>query len=150
MRSRDVADSDLPIFFVQQMDQDAAEMAEFPSRDHDAYYAHVNKILQDEKCILLTILWNDKVAGNIGSYDLFGEREVTYWLGKEYWGKGIATAALTEFLEIEMTRPVEGRVAKGNIGSRRVLEKCWFVVTGEDEYENPGGVKVQEYVLRLD
>ncbi|MFN8426694.1 MAG: GNAT family N-acetyltransferase [Anaerolineales bacterium] len=30
-------------------------------------------------------------AGSIGSWDMEGKREVGYWIGKEFWGKGIAT-----------------------------------------------------------
>src|SRR5215218_9325330 len=52
-----------------------------------------------------------------------GEREVTYWIGRSYWGKGIATDALTAFLAVERSRPLHARVASDNVASRRVLEK---------------------------
>jgi RimJ/RimL family protein N-acetyltransferase len=41
-------------------------------------------------------------------------------------------------------------VARHNIGSRRVLEKCGFKVIGEDTYTNPAGVEVEEFILKLD
>jgi RimJ/RimL family protein N-acetyltransferase len=70
-----------------------------------------------------------------------GVREVGYWIGKAYWGKGIATAALAEFLAVEPTRPLYAHVARHNLGSVRVLEKCGFARVGGDE---------RELVLRLD
>jgi len=77
------------------------------------------------------------------------EREVGYWIGREFWGKGIATRALSQFLEIEKTRPLCAYVAKHNVGSRRVLEKCGFILTGEDKYTNHAGDEVEEIILNL-
>jgi len=147
---RDVTESDLPILYEQQLDPEATAMAAFPSRDHDVFMAHWKKIMADEKVLLKTILYNDQIAGSIVSWEMFGEREVGYWLGKEYWGKGIMTQALAEYVSIVKTRPLMAHVARHNIGSRRVLEKCGFVVIGEDKYTNPAGVEVEEFVLRLD
>jgi RimJ/RimL family protein N-acetyltransferase len=48
-------------------------------------------------------------------FEQLGEREVGYWLGKGYWGKGIATQALKEFLKHIGTRPLYAHVAKHNI-----------------------------------
>src|SRR5512139_695928 len=91
---RDVIAGDLPIFFEQQLDPVANQMAAFPARDREAFMAHWTKILADETNILKTILFDGEVAGNIVSWehpDEGGKREVGYWLGREYWGKGIAT-----------------------------------------------------------
>ena len=90
------------------------------------------------------------MAGHLVSFLLVGEREVGYWLGKEFWGKGIATKALAEFLKIIETRPLYAHVAKHNIGSRRVLEKCGFMVIGEDKYMNRAREEVKEFVLKLE
>jgi RimJ/RimL family protein N-acetyltransferase len=147
---RDVTESDLPILFEQQLDPEATAMAAFPSRDHDAFMAHWKKIMADEKVILKTILYNDQIAGSIVSWEMFGEREVGYWLGKEFWGQGLMTQVLAEYISIVKTRPLMAHVARHNIGSRRVLEKCGFTVIGEDRYTNPAGVEVEEFVLRLD
>ena len=82
-----------------------------------------------------------EVAGYILSWEMEGEREVGYWLGKEYWGKGIATQALAEYVSIVNIRPLMAHVARHNIGSRRVLEKCGFTVIGEDKIQIPVGLK---------
>ena len=148
---RDVIETHLPIFYEQQLDLEATEMAGFPSRTRDAFMTHWAKIMADESVQLRTILFNGGIAGNIVCFDQLGEREVGYWLGKEYWGKGIATRALEEFLKIIETRPLYAHVAKHNIGSRRVLEKCGFTMAGEDRFFSEFfGKNIDEFVLTLD
>lgn len=150
IKLRDVIASDLPIFYAQQLDQEATEVAGFPSRDHEAFMTHWGKIMADESVQLKTILFGGEVAGNIVCFIQLGEREVGYWLGKEYWGKGIATRALAEFLKIIETRPLYAHVAKHNIGSRRVLEKCGFRIAGEDRFFSDFfGKNIEEYILTL-
>lgn len=124
---REVIDSDLNIFFQQQLDSDATEMAAFPARDRDAHMAHWDKIRGDEGNVLRTILFGEDVAGNIGSWVQDDRREIGYWIGKPYWGKGVATAAVAQFLELLSERPIFAHVAGHNVGSIRVLEKCGFV-----------------------
>ena len=147
---RDVTESDLPIFFEQQLNPEATEMAAFPSRDRDAFMAHWVKIMADDSVILKTILFDGHVAGNMVSFEMSDKREVGYWIGKEYWGKGIATKALAAFLIHVKTRPLYAHVAKHNIGSRRVLEKCGFTIIGEDKgFPNARGEQVEEFILKL-
>ncbi|HSL44255.1 MAG TPA: GNAT family N-acetyltransferase [Anaerolineales bacterium] len=147
---RDVLESDLPIFFEHQLDPEATQMASFPSRNRDAFMTHWTKTMADESIVMKTILLDGKVAGNIVCFQQLGEREVGYWLGKEYWGKGIATRALEEFLKQIETRPLYAHVAKHNIASRRVLEKCGFVVSGEDRFFSQIlGDDIEEYILIL-
>ena len=66
------------------------------------------------------------------SFEKSGEREVGYWIGREYWGKGVATRAVSTFLGHVKTRPLYAHVAKDNIASIRVLEKCGFKISGEE------------------
>lgn len=148
---RDVTESDLPIFFEQQLDPDATAMAAFPARDRESFMAHWAKIMADDSNILKTILFDGQVAGNIVSWEQSGEREVGYWIGKEFWGKGIATKALAAFLGHVKTRPLYAHVAKHNIASRRVLEKCGFRMFGmEWVLDMQGENKVEEFILKLD
>lgn len=147
---RNVTETDLLTFFEQQNDRDAAKMAAFPSRSRDGFMSHWMKIMADDSIQIKTILFNGEIAGNIVCFDQLGEREVGYWLGKEFWGKGIATYALKEFLKQIKTRPLFAHVAKHNIASRRVLEKCGFVVSGEDRFFSQIlGDDIEEYVLVL-
>ena len=154
LRLRDVVANDLPIFYEQQLDPEANLMAAFTARDptdHDAFMDHWQKILNDESITKKTIIYGEQVAGSVSLYrdpEVEGP-EVTYWLGKSYWGQGIATQALTAFLAIVPVRPVFARVAKDNLASRRVLEKCGFTVCGEGRgYANARGMEIEEFLLR--
>lgn len=147
---RDVTETDLPIFYEQQLDLEANAMAAFPARDRESFMVHWTKIMADESVILKTILFDGQVAGNIVCWEQSGEREVGYWLGKEFWGKGIATKALSEFLNQVKTRPLVAHVAKQNIASRRVLEKCGFKFVREDKYLDKRGAELEELILKLD
>lgn len=135
VKLRPVVDSDLPIFFLHQADAEAARMADFPSRDEMAFYAHWRKIMADPLNILRTVVYDDQVAGNVVSFILEGRREVGYWLGREFWGKGIASAALKLFLAEINERPLYGVTAHSNPASMRVLEKCGFVIDHETQTE---------------
>ena len=150
VRLRDALETDLPIFYKQQLDPDALQMAAFPSRDHDSFMSHWSKILADDSVMIKTILFQGDIAGNVVCFEQLGEREVGYWLGKEYWGKGIASQALSQFLNFVQTRPLFAHVAKHNIASKRVLEKCGFSAVVEDKFFSKiFGEDVQEYILIL-
>jgi RimJ/RimL family protein N-acetyltransferase len=153
LRLRDVTADDLATLFEQQLDPEANYMAAFVSRDptdRDAFMAHWARILGDETIIKQTILVDGQVAGNLGSFLHAGRREVGYWIGKQYWGRGIATRALAAFLDHVKERPLYAGVAKDNIASLRVLQECGFTICGEDRgFAGARGTEVEEYVLVL-
>lgn len=91
--------------------------------------------MRDEDIIIRTILVDDQVAGQVISFVMFGEREVSYWLGRDYWGRGIATDALRQLLELWIFRALYARAVKDNAGSIRILEKCGF--RNIDQTEKP-------------
>lgn len=92
-----------------------------------------------------------RVVGHIASFDLEGHREVTYWIGREDWGRGIATRALHEFLQLEVTRPLYARAASDNAASIRVLTKCGFLIVDEGrEFAHGRNEETDEVLLRLD
>ena len=151
---RNVVNDDLPLFFEYQMDPEADYMAAFTAKDRtsqEAFMAHWHRILADKTNIIQTIIFNGQVVGSVSSYEDEGKPEVTYWLGKEYWGKGIATWALKQFLaQKNQIRPIYARVAKDNLGSRRVLEKCGFRIIGESKgFANARGQEIEELLLEL-
>lgn len=147
---RNVIQGDLPIFFEHQLDPVAAKMAAFPSRDREAFMAHWAKIMANANVMNRTILFDEQVAGNIASFEMDGEREIGYWIGREFWGKGIASESLKQFLGQEVRRPLFAHVAKHNIASRRVLEKCGFEVIREDKWRPiPNEDEVEEFILTL-
>ena len=106
---RDVADSDLDVFFEHWADDDALRMAAFtPADAHDraAFEARWARQRTTATILARTIELDGEPVGSIASWDNDGKREVTYWIGRAHWGKGIASRALGEFLEIETTRPL--------------------------------------------
>lgn len=148
---RDVEAADLDVFFAHQQDEEAVYMAAFTAKDPSdraAFDAHWRRILADKTTTNKTILYNGEVAGHVASFIMFGELEVTYWIGRAYWGKGVATGALSEFLEkVQRQRPIYGRAAKDNLGSIRVLEKCGFKHIGEDKgFANARGQEIREVI----
>ena len=147
---RDVTAEDLSIFFDHQRDREANEMAAFPARDIEAFMTHWMKILDDETVTTKTILFEGQVAGNVVSWEQSGKSKIGYWIGKEYWGKGIATRAVSEFLRLVKARPLHAHVAKRNIGSLRVLEKCGFRISGEDQVPSDAADEwIEEFILTL-
>ena len=149
---RDVVASDLPIFFENQRHPDSNRMAAVAARDREEFFAHWDKVLAGETNKTQTVLVDGRVAGNVVSWDGDGERLVGYWIGAEFWGRGVATRALDKYLAFDTHRPLHARVAKHNVASRRVLEKCGFTVIGEDTLppDVTGGETIEEYLLSLD
>ena len=152
---REVTEDDLVIFFAQQQDPAANWMAAFTAKDPTdwaAFAAKWAKILDDRTGTAKTIVCGGRVAGNVLSFvaPWSGQREVSYWVGREYWGRGVATRALTAFIELLADRPLYARAAADNIASIRVLEKCGFIPIGRDRgFAEARGEEVEEVILEL-
>ena len=120
---RDVRDDDLPLFFGHQLDHDATAMAAFPPRDREAFMAHWARIRGDDTVILRTVVADAEVVGNVVSWETDGARYVGYWIGKEHWGNGVASAALAAFVGEVGTRPLRcggtERVGGASLGAPR-------------------------------
>lgn len=151
---RPVEHGDLDVFFSQQADPAAMRMAAFTAKDpHDraAFRAHWARMQKDSSVTLRTIVVEEQVAGSIGSFVLSGLLQVTYWIGREFWGRGIATQALRCFLQEVRTRPIYGQAAADNAASIRVLEKCGFVRIGTERgFANARGEEIDEAIMMLD
>lgn len=151
---RPVIDADLDIFFEQERDPQANQMAAFTSPDPSnraAFDAHWARIRADPHIRPRTILLDGQVAGQIACFERDGLPEVTYWIGRPYWGQGVATQALRLLLAEEPRRPLYGRAAQDNLASRRVLEKCGFRPIGlERSFASARLQEIEEVVLRLD
>ena len=146
VRLRPVEDDDLPIFLAHQDDPVAAAMAAFPTRAPDVFYAHWATIRADPMNYTRTIVADDEVVGDIVSWLDHGSRQVGYWIGRDHWGKGFATAALRLLLDEIKDRPVTAHVVPDNIGSQRVVEKCGFVRVGQEVADDG----IVELIFRLD
>ena len=147
IRIRPVALDDLPVFFEHRADAEAARMATVEPRDRASFDDHWAKMLSDERAVLRAVEADGVVVGNVVSWEHEGEREVGYWIGREHWGRGVATAALAAFVAEVTERPLFAHVVNSNAGSIRVLEKCGFRRTGNPTVAADG---VVELLYRLD
>ena len=151
---RDVLESDFETFFEHQQDEGANYMAAFTSPDpsnKEAFFAHWKQLLSNTTVFNQTLVVDGKVAGNFVCFEMFEQRQVGYWIGREFWGKGITSKALAEFLEQIPERPLYGRCVKDNFASIRVLEKCGFKHIGEERaYANARRAEVDEVILKLE
>ena len=133
VRLREVRDEDLPVFWEQLRDPVLHQAAAFTRDYHydrdafDRFWATVRSAPTD---LLRTVTADGDVAGSAAVFGPLAEREVTYTLGRAFWGRGIATRALAELIALEGTRPLHAEAAADNTGSLRVLEKCGFRVAG--------------------
>jgi RimJ/RimL family protein N-acetyltransferase len=141
---RETIDGDLGTLFEFQADPEASAMAAFPARDLPAFLEHEARIKADPSAIKRTIVAGGEVVGSIGSWEVESERDVGFWIGRAHWGNGYATDALRAFLDVDLHRPLHAHVADHNVGSRRVLEKCGFVLDHSAQEED-----VLEHVLVL-
>ena len=144
---------DLQVLFQFQLDQEANYLAAFTAKDQNdiiAYIEKYTKFLGDSSINMQTIKVGDEIAGSVAKYVMENDAEITYWIDRKYWGQGIATSALKEFLNLEQTRPIYGRVAFDNYGSQKVLEKCGFIKTGMDKgFANARQTEIEEYIYKL-
>ena len=159
---RAVHDSDLPVFFRQMNDPEALRMAAFTPQDpadRDTFDARWKRF-RTSSAVLRTILADGDVVGSaaggtpcsksLGDYGKPGEREVTYWVDRAYWGRGVATAALGALLAEVPERPLYARAAADNTGSLRVLRTCGFRETARARgFANARGEEIEEVVLTL-
>lgn len=152
---REVTPEDLAIFYEQQKDPSANWMAAFTVKDPTDWLAFSAKwatILSDRTVTARAIICDGQVVGNVGSFvaPWSGQREVTYWVGREYWGWGLATKALSAFVGLLAERPLYARAAADNNASIRVLEKCGFIPIGRDKgFAEARGEEIEEVVLEL-
>jgi RimJ/RimL family protein N-acetyltransferase len=151
---RPLEDSDLDAIYQQVTDPESIRMAAFTAEnwtDRGTFLNRMSRLRADTSVSHLVIEVDGAVAGTIGSFRIDDQREVTYWVDRAHWGKGIATAALEILLAETPERPVYARAASDNVGSLRVLEKAGFRRVGIDRgFANGRGEEVEETILRLD
>ena len=151
VRLRDVLDSDMPVFFALHRDEGAARMAGFGTRDNDAddLTARWRRALvpgTTQKAVLV----GGEVVGLAATFFVEDKLQVTYWIARAHWGRGIATEALSQLLKHVTTRPLYASAASDNAASLRVLQKCGFVITGTARaFASARGEEIEEVFLEL-
>lgn len=145
---RPVVPDDLPVFFAYQRDPVAVHQAAFTAADPDdavAFRAHWARLLAKPDLTVRTVVYDGTVVGHVASFPRLRRREVGCWLGRAWWGRGIATAALMAFLREVSTRPVYARVAHDHAASIRVLERCGFrALAVERAFARGRGAEIDE------
>ena len=99
--------------------------------------------------ITRTIEVDGEVAGNMGSWEQDGRQLVGYWLGREFWGRGHRDGRARRVRRGAGPRPLHAWVARSNLGSIRVLEKCGFVGWARGPSTTKARVIVEELLFEL-
>lgn len=151
---REVRPRDLPALYAMHADPEANRAGAFVPKTRAAFFKHWRKVLKNRLIVKKALLRGDRVVGYLVSFFRTGagkpkRREVGYWIAREHWGQGLASAGLRLLLETHRYRPLFARVAETNPASRRVAEKCGFRVVKKGPYENAAGKTLDEFVLKL-
>jgi RimJ/RimL family protein N-acetyltransferase len=151
---RPVHESDLDALFRQMSDPESLRMAAFTPEDPNdrrRFDAHMVRVMESPEITHRAILWKGDLVGSVASFVVEGQTEVTYWIDRAVWGRGIASQGLSLLLEEVRTRPLHARAASDNSASLRVLEKAGFRVIGtEVSYAPARGADIEETILQLD
>ena len=146
---RPIEEADIEVFYEHQADPAAAAMAAFPTRDRAAHFDHWTKnVVGNPSGVVRTVLVDGAVAGNVVSWmDAELGRLMGYWIGREFWGRGVATTAVRLYLTEVTERPIHAFVALHNVGSQRVLEKNGFTRASDEPEIADDGVAELLFVL---
>jgi RimJ/RimL family protein N-acetyltransferase len=151
---RPVEDADLDALFDQMRDPDSVRMAAFTPDDPDdrsAFDAHMARVRSSPGITHCAVTCDGQLVGSIAAFVVEGETEVTYWIDRAAWGRGIASKALELLMGLVPVRPLHARAASDNAGSLRVLEKAGFTVVGTENSFAPGrNSNIEETILRRD
>ncbi len=151
---RPVQESDLDALFDQMRDPDSVQMAAFtPDNpdDRQRFDSHMATVLESPDVTLRAVTWNGDLVGSISSFVSEGQTEVTYWIDRPAWGRGIASRALAMFLEVARERPLYARAASDNAASLRVLQKAGFrAIDTEVSFAPARRGEIEETILKLD
>jgi RimJ/RimL family protein N-acetyltransferase len=151
---RPVADSDLGPLFEQMRDPESVQMAAFTPDDPDdrtAFDAHMARVRSSPDITQRAVTCDNQLVGSIAAFVLDGRTEITYWIDRASWGRGIASRALELLLDLVPVRPLYARAASDNAASLRVLQKSGFKAIGTENSFAPGrnGI-IEETILRKD
>jgi len=150
---REVQDGDADALFEQMRDPEAVAMAAFTHRDPDdraAFDAWLHRVRNDPGVTMRAVLEDGRLVGSVASFVIEGDTEITYWLDRAVWGRGIAGEAVAALLALVPTRPLHARAASDNIGSLKVLQRAGFKITGTDVgYAKARDAEIEETILVL-
>ena len=151
---RAITDADLDALFDQMRDPESVRMAAFTADDPDdrpAFDAHMARVRSSPDVTLRAVTCDGQFAGTVSAFVVEGQTEVTYWIDRAAWGRGVASRALELLMDLVPARPLHARAASDNIGSLRVLQKAGFTITGTENSFAPARHSIiEETILRKD
>ena len=127
-------------------------MAAFGSAldDREAFETRWRGMLDNEGSLIRTIEVEAQTAGYVAHFQQFDRPSISYWLGRSFWGRGIAKTAVAQFVAGIAARPLYARVAWDNQASLRVLAHCGFQRVGTDrDFAQARGEDLDEIILAL-
>jgi len=150
---RALDDDDLDAIFEMMRDREAIAMAAFTAEDpddRDAFDAWIARQRTADDVLTLVVTENGGFAGTAAAFTVDGDREVSFWIARHAWGRGVATAALRLLISREPVRPLFARAAAHNAGSIAVLKKAGFTEVSRNVDYAPGVKReVEEIVFTL-
>ena len=153
VRLRPATDADADAAFEMMRDPESVAQAAFTSRDpddRDAFDAWMARERGSDEVRMLVVTERGGFAGTAAVFTVDGDREVTYWIARHAWGRGVATEALRLLISREPIRPLFARAAAHNAASIAVLTKNGFTEVSRNVDYAPGvGREVEEIVFTL-
>lgn len=150
---RDLDEDDLDAVFEMMRDRAGVEMAAFTAADPDdrgVFDEWMTRHRTAPEVSMFVVTEDGGFAGTAAVFSVDGDREVTYWIARHAWGRGVATEALRILVSREPERPLFARVAAHNAASIAVLTKVGFTEVSRDVDFAPGmGREVEEIVMVL-
>lgn len=150
---RPLDDDDVDAVFEMMRDPEAIALASFTADDpddRDAFDSWMSRNRANPGALSLVITEDGGFAGTAATFDVEDDREVTYWVARHAWGRGVATEAVRLLVMREPTRPLFARVAAHNRGSIAVLERNGFTEVSRLTSYAPGVKRdVEEIVFTL-
>lgn len=150
---RPLDDDDLDAVFEMMRDREAIAMAAFTAQDPDdraAFDAWIARERAAADVLCLVVTENSGFAGTAAAFTVEGDREVSFWLARHAWGRGVATEALRLLISREPIRPLYARTAAHNAAAIAVLNKVGFTEVSRNVEVAPGvGREIEEIVFTL-
>ena len=150
---RPLDDDDLDAIFEMMRDRESVAMAAFTGADPDdraAFDAWITRQRASDDVQFFVVTEDGGFAGTAGVFTVDGDREVTYWIARHAWGRGVAAEALRLLVSREPVRPLFARAAAHNTRSIAVLERNGFTEVSRNVDFAPGlGRETEEIVFTL-
>lgn len=150
---RDIADDDLDAVFEMMRDPEGIARAAFTAKDPDdrsSFDAWMARNRANPSARVQVVTEDGGFAGTAGTFSVDGDREITYWIARHAWGRGVATAVIELLIALEPERPLYARAAALNTASVAALRRAGFAEISRNDAYAPGvGRNVEEIVFAL-